>query len=256
MIYYFSGTGNSRRVALRLSEALNEPLGLMTEAPRPTDNDRLTGFVFPVYAWGLPKVVADFLAQMPRPRTGNGYTFGIMTCGDDTGYTNSFLRRALRRNGRKLDAVFSLQMRNTYVALPGFDIDPPTLAEAKETAAFARLDKEILPRIATREQGVCDVVRGALPFTKSYLLRPLFNAFLTGDGAFRSSSACTGCGRCVRVCPLGNIRLGLASKRPHWQGRCTDCHACYHACPQHAIGRGYATKGKGQVTVDNGAAEK
>ena len=53
---------------------------------------------------------------------------------------------------------------------------------------------------------------------------------------------CKGCGKCARLCPLGNIRM--EEGRPHWGDRCTHCMACLCGCPTGAIEYGRATKGK------------
>ena len=79
---------------------------------------------------------------------------------------------------------------------------------------------------------------GALPFTKSYLLRPLFNAFLMAPKPFHATEACIGCKKCEKVCPVGNITV---TDRPVWGGNCTQCLACYHVCPVHAVEYGKMT---------------
>lgn len=253
MIFYFSGTGNSRRVAEKLSALLNDTLlynieTLLTPAASPVlptiAEGEMVGFVFPVYAWGLPKIVEEFL-EGPLGGAGRGgsYVWAVMTCGDDMGYTDRLLRKALTKAGLSLDAAFSVQMPNTYVCLPGFTVDDEALAEQKVQAT-----QDALPTIArdiTARRTETRVVRGTAARLKTYVLRPLFNAFLVKDTPFRTSEACTACGLCARSCPLHDI--AMRDERPQWgQTTCTGCLRCFHNCPQRAIDWGRHTNGKAQ----------
>ena len=243
MILYFSGNGNSRFVAEELARMTHDRALLVTEAP--TDlQDEILGWVFPVHAWGPPKILYDFLLRtrlMVRPT----YAYAVCTCGDDVGRTDRLLRKSLHRKGIGLSSVWSLQMPNTYIGLPGFDVDPADVVERKVRALPHRL-AGIADCINRRQAGIVDVVPGALPWVKSHVLRPLFYRLFTGDRHFSTTPACTGCGSCAKVCPLHNITL--TEERPAWQGGCTDCLACYHRCPHHAIRFGRWSKGKGQMS--------
>lgn len=81
-IYFFTGTGNSLKVAedivkvLPNSELVAIHRGIDTEIPR--DFERI-GFVFPVYFWGLPAMVADFLRNTHFPEQDSTYFFAIAT---------------------------------------------------------------------------------------------------------------------------------------------------------------------------------
>lgn len=256
----------------------------------PNAPTEVVGFVFPVYAWGMPHVVEDFLkhdlrlfmpqtkkhaptagpsqsarqkaspgaaetskptaARSQTPSHGKPYVFLALTCGDDTGKTPVFFKNTIKeRCGLHVDAFWSIQMPNTYVSIPGFDVDEESLAKKKigdaalKTAHIARL-------IQKRQTGVFDVKVGRFPNIKSHILRPLFKAFLSSPKRFHAdASVCTGCKRCVRLCPLANISLQKhtnAPATPQWGANCTMCLACYHSCPQHAISWGAFTKGKGQ----------
>lgn len=244
MIYYFSGTGNSERIAQLASRLLNDELSSIIR-PKSCNNGSL-GIIFPVYAWGIPMVLEDFIAGKLKDLVANyklDYVYAIMTHGDDMGYADKILKKKLAEIGIDLDASFSLSMPNTYVCLPGFDVDNDELANSKVKTSTERM-AAICERITDRVK-VTEVTRGALPFTKSYLIRPLFNRFLVTDRYFRTTNTqCTLCGNCVKQCPLSNILI--ESDRVVWQGDCTGCLRCYHRCPNNAIQFGKFTAGKGQ----------
>ena len=249
MIYYFSGTGNSLRVARHLADALSERLSPM--AFPSTTSGNLIGLVFPVYSWGIPNVVEQFIRKtlasfLKGKSEGDCFLYAVMTCGDDVGYADKVLDAALSSAcGRKFDAVFSVQMPNTYVCLPGFDVDSAEVCKAKlakEQDAVERIAVSISERKSVRH-----LTRGTFPWTKTYVIRPLFNRYLVTDKYFRvNASRCISCGRCRKSCPVGNIVL---DEIPKWQSHCAGCLACYHACPYHAINFGSMTQKKGQYNL-------
>lgn len=236
MIYYFSGTGNSKFVAEKLAHLLNEQLYSITDDDIKADSS--LGLVFPIYAWGMPSVVEQFIKKLKECKA--QYVWAVMTCGDDMGFTDKLLDKALRAaTPLHLNASWSVQMPNTYVCLPGFDIDDKALADAKIEKTIAKL-----PTIAEairQQQSVTDVNRGPMPYTKSYVLRAVFNATLVTDKYFHTNDDCSHCGKCVKNCPLHNITEDIK-----WKGNCCGCLRCYHACPKHAIEFGKFTKNKGQ----------
>lgn len=90
-------------------------------------------------------------------------------------------------------AGYSVTMPNTYVSLPGFDVDAEDVEEQKVQNAMARLDfinGELAGRIHMKHFNCHE---GALPFTKTYLLRPLFNTFLMSPKPFYATDACIAC---------------------------------------------------------------
>lgn len=250
MILYFSGTGNSLRVAQILAEQLHERMFCMerpiSEMP-PMERDEPLGLVFPVYAWGVPQIVEAFVGNLCAerqdvvPHADWRYVWTVMTCGDDMGYADHILQRCM---GRRVDAAFAVQMPNTYVCLPGFDVDAPELAARKVADTRERLPE--IGRIIQHREPARQLLRGIMPWTKTYVLRPLFNRFLVTDRYFSASADCSACGRCARDCPAHAIRL--AEGRPQWahDDACTGCLRCYHQCPKRAIEWGRYTRGKGQ----------
>ena len=62
--------------------------------------DETIALVFPVYGWGIPNVVETFvrkhIASLLRGRQeGDCYLYAVMTCGDDMGYADKVLDKAL-----------------------------------------------------------------------------------------------------------------------------------------------------------------
>lgn len=254
MIYWFSGTGNSLHMARLISEGTHTELKSMCEGQPDVQElvrDRQLGFVFPVYGWRMPNVVSRFLENLPVCPPGyDGYVFVVLTCGDDIGRADRLARKALVRKGWPVWAIFSIQMRNTYVCLPGFDVDSKDVEERKLAWLDGDMFEEIVSAIRCHMPSLADDVwPGAFPNLKTYVLGPLFHRWLTNPKHFKVTVACNGCGRCAQVCPLHNITQN-ADHRPVWSTHCAHCLACYHACPRHAIGYGPFTRGKGQVKVN------
>ena len=254
MIYYFSGTGNSRRVAQWMGKYLNDsiqPILSLKKSSLSHDKRDYIGFVFPVYAWGLPVVVEKFLNKIPvTVFSPYSYIYFVLTCGDDIGRTDELIRNICKNKGITSPAIFSIRMRNTYVCLPGFDIDPILTENQKENDAKVKV-KEIASRILLKDStSNSDITPGDFPWIKSYILRPLFNRFLIKDKLFHvDTTRCIHCRICENICPLNNITMDK-NKFPEWNGKCTHCLACFHSCPQHAINYGKYTRSKGQVKIN------
>lgn len=199
------------------------------------------GLIFPVYAWGIPKVVEEYIREQQEEIRAAQYVWVVMTCGDDIGYADKILNKAL---GREADTVISVQMPNTYVCLPGFDVDPSDVAKAKVQATLKRLP--VIADTIRHQEKKTDVVRGNFAWLKTYVLRPLFNRFLVTDRYYHTNSRCIRCQRCVRSCPQGNITTAPDGSIRWKHENCTGCLRCYHRCPCQAIRFGWFTRNKGQ----------
>lgn len=252
MLLYFSATGNSRAVAERLARDTNDAVRPLLTSPSTIElaEGEALGLVCPVHGWGLPVAVRDALLRLRiKAHAETPYIYCVLTCGDDIGRTDREVRSLVKQHhGCQLAAVWSVTMPNTYVVLPGFDVDQPTVEQEKISVAALHLTS-IATAIRERRTDIRDVHPGALPWTKSHVLGPLFRRFLVTDRIFSvDRSKCNACGRCANVCPLHHIRLDHDG-RPQWgntQSRCITCLACYHHCLHHAIQPGRYARGKGQ----------
>lgn len=253
MIYYFSGTGNSYKVARKLSQNLNDEIRPIKDlcTSELSLSQEIIGLVCPVYGWGLPLYVENLLKELPSSffHT-SAYTFFILTCGDDIGRTDEMIQKIWSDKNGQSPAIFSIRMRNTYICLPGFNIDNINVEQEKDAAMQNHL-KAITQRILQKSRTTKDYITpGNFPWIKTYILRPLFNKFLVNDQYFHvNPKLCIHCGKCQNICPLSNIHMDQ-NHLPHWNGNCTQCLGCYHVCPQHAINFGKYTESKGQVKIN------
>jgi len=247
MIFYFSGTGNSLYAAKNISEAQGEVLISIAKEMDKSEariehtlrKGELLGFVYPVYAWGPPQIVLDFIKRL-KLKGAAPYSFSLCTCGDEEGRTTHILQKALKKKGLQLDSSFTIQMPNNYIL--GFDVDPQDIVLSKLEMAEKKLRK-INTIISKRESGISLTIPGKSPALKSALINPLFKHFAQNTKKFYTTDACTKCGLCEKVCPVHSITV---KDKPVWGTACTQCLACLHLCPVRAVqyGKGTLTKGR------------
>lgn len=253
MIFYFSGTGNSRWIAQEIARVQEERLLFIPEEEsgnpgliyRLGENEKI-GFVFPVHSWAPPPIVLDFIDRLVLENYANHYLFFVCSCGDDAGLTHRVLCRATARKGWRCKAGFSVIMPNTYVAMKGFDVDPESVRDRKLAEADSAV--EGVNRALSERRNEFRCKKGKFAFIKTRWIAPLFTRYGVTAKPFRTTDRCTGCGKCVAACPVGNVRI---TGKPVWDNRCTGCLACYHACPVHAIQYGRVTENKGQYRNPN-----
>lgn len=253
MIFYFSGTGNSLQAARSIAAHNGEEtVSIAAAVNSKADYYEYTlkesetiGFVYPIYAWGPPKMVLKFIERLKLNNYNNNYTFSVATCGENIGNTMKVMDKALVKRNMKLDSGFSVVMPNNYIIIG--DVDSKEV-EAKKLAAAEEALKNISKVIKERKKGVFEVEKGFMPWLLTSVINPLFNRNAVDTKKFYAKDNCTSCGICEKVCNCNNIKV---QEKPQWGNECTQCLACIHYCPVKAVQYGKGTEKKGRYTNPN-----
>ena len=283
MIFYFSGTGNTKWAASKLAAATREDLISIAPYMRADDsshnlaepfilkeNERL-GFVFPVHGWRVPKLVREFICKMKIQREPSDasaenkakaedslknrpFAYCVCTAGDSIGLTIENLNEVISQNPSlqalgitEVSSSYSLIMPESYIGLPFMDVDPKEREIRKKENAAQEL-AIVCEEIFDRKEGISRLVKGPIPWFFTKVVGGFFENVLITDKRFHvEKDRCVKCGICANVCPVGDIKGGHG-EYPVWLHHkdCLTCFTCYHHCPHHAIEFGNQTQKKGQ----------
>ena len=228
-IYYFTGTGNSLYIAQQLKKQLEDcQIESMTKEPpkKPIGGqEENIGFIFPVYYWGMPRIVKKFVEKLDINK--GTYVFCIVNYGRFKVDTLGLLNDVLQPKGVELSYGYGVKMPGNYIINFGSK-SPEKIHEMMENVnvkldeiAKAITKKEVLPikRLFTRisKWGNSSIYKNIEKF----------------DEKFKATEKCTGCGTCSKICPVQNIKLN--NQKPSWLHHCERCMACIQWCPQEAI---------------------
>lgn len=247
MIYYFTGTGNSYYVAKVLGINLKEEIENLGDARRAEIHRKpvnlkgreVLGFVFPVYAWGPPRWVLEFIDSLDFEGGPPSYTFAIATCGENIGNTMTTIKKALGEKNIVLNYGYSVKMPNNYL-MTGSKVETGRKAEEKIRRADSLLSM-ISEDIRNRGRGFY-LNKGFMPGILSKAVNPLFLKFAMDTKKFRVNGNCISCGLCRRICNTQTIEL--VDGKPVWGSTCVQCVACINYCPVQAINYGRGTRKK------------
>lgn len=237
MIFYFSGTGNSRWAAQQLAHATGDRIHCITQKPLPDlQNERQIGLVFPIYAWGAPEAVRQFAGQLPAS---NAFRFAVATCGADAGYALKKLASVYHQQ-----SSYSLVMPSNYIL--GEDVEEKASVQHKLQAARQQIQQMAME--VSKQMPVYQVEEGFCPWLKSTVVNWGFQKFGRSTAPFYATDCCIGCGMCAANCPAKTI--SLQEGKPCWGKECWQCLRCINYCPRQAIQYGEKTKKRGRYTLE------
>lgn len=231
IIYYFTGTGNSLKVARDIAENLGDT-ELIQICKNNMDKDYnfksdRVGFVFPVYSAGMPLMVRKFMEKLNIEKS--VYVFAVATYGAMAGISIKQAEETLNNKGIRLSAAFGIPMPGNYQVLYA-----PYSIE-KQNKSFKKEEEDIIhvaEKIRNNEVVNLKAPGKNMPGFLAKVMHKSFKPY-DKDKGFWTNESCNGCGTCERVCPANNIKL--VDGKPQWKHRCEQCVACLQWCPKQSI---------------------
>jgi len=229
IIYYFSGTGNSLRTAIRIAERIGgaEIISVRCNAENvPAENADVIGFVCPAYEWDIPGTMRQFAEKLKL--NPNAYIFMIVTYiaihgkSFETMENILSMKKAHLNYGAVLRCVAS--QCTAYAPFP-----PEKLMIPYMEKNIDKISKEISERKNRAYPTMAWLTRKIYP----RLMTPYMEVEREYDKGFYTDERCVGCAICEKVCPTQNIKI--QGKHPVWNHHCHGCMACVAYCPTKAI---------------------
>jgi len=241
-LYYYSGSGNSYRVATWMSAASRNggtattvhPIGSAQTAQEIGRGETaLLGLVMSTHGFTAPWPMLRFALRLPR--RSHTHAVVIATRAAFEGSACLLVALILLLKGYRVRGTLGVSMPSSWITVhPGF---PP------ERVAV------IMPQAESRVAGFFDIILAGrrrftgwpasilglliLPISLGYLL---LGRFFLGK-LFFASDDCTSCGLCAEHCPNQAIRMRgpEGRRRPYWTYHCESCVRCMAYCPTRAI---------------------
>ena len=237
-LYYFSGTGNSLRIANYLAETIEDcktiPIAKIWEEDNIVCESENVGFVFPIYFFGLPSIVFDFLEKINLDKS--NYVFAVATRGGPLrGTIPHTFKKLLRRKSKNLNAIFFITMVANNITVYNITSEEK---QKKKAEKAKKKTNEIVEIIIKKQKKTTRVLTYLISTWINKKFREKVN---NSDSKFSiTEEKCNSCGVCENICPVNNITL--VDGKPQWQHKCQKCIACIHLCPQKAIQYGKKTE--------------
>jgi ferredoxin len=236
-LFYFSATGNSLSLTRNLSNELGDCEIVSIAKAVNNETIKITttriGIVFPVFAWGMPRIVEEFVSKLSF--SSKPYIFAIATCVAIQGNTLKDLKKALRLKGADLNAGFAVKAgRSSLMQLNSLDniiirLDRHRLrikdADNRMPEMLAKIEKLVKHKPETSSW--------AANIFGSMFHGLAVKTFKNIDSTFVVEDSCKACGNCANLCPRSNIVI--ENGRPTFLHSCEFCHACIQWCPNFAI---------------------
>lgn len=234
---YFSGTGNTKYAAKKMSEKLEHSTREIYSIEEKIDFADIIReaddvmIAYPIYGGDMPMIMRRFLLRYKHYFNGKNI-IALSTQAGFSGDGGAQAIRYLKDAGAFNKASVHVNMP-TNVDFMGFKVSNGEALQKK----VKRADRRIA-NAAKRINGGCRqrTGQGFFPFVSGYFLQRIF--FEKIEGKLRKkvkidAEKCVHCGKCVDICPMSNFTRGFDGMTA--EGDCTLCFRCVHSCPRQAI---------------------
>lgn len=231
---YFSGSGNTKHcteLMVQLLDAEGRSVPMESEAAERllTQHDCIV-LGYPVYYSNVPVVVRDFIIAHSALWRGK-QVFCLATMGLFSGDGAGCSARLLKRYGAQVIGGLHLKMPDCIC-----DVKLLKYSSEENRAIVKAADQKI-------EAWAQKCKRGEYPQEGLRFYNRLagllgqrlwfYGKTRTYSNKLKISDACTGCGLCSGLCPMGNLEITQGRAIP--ADRCTMCYRCINSCPAQAI---------------------
>ena len=142
MIFYFSGTGNSKAIAEEIANYIGtEAVDIIAADINQIhlENEEYVGFTFPVYAWAAPEVMLQFAEKIKVSET--AFTFAVCTFSNVAGMALQHFSEII-----PLKSGYGIVMPDNY-PITDHIIDTKESSMVKLEEARKRLDSQKRRRV-------------------------------------------------------------------------------------------------------------
>ncbi len=239
LIFYFSTSGNSLYTAKEIAKHLKDAKIIsIVDAFYKKEfkyEAETIGFVYPIYASGLPPMVSEFISKLQLNK--DSYIFAAECTGGGKGITFSMINKLLYPKNLSLSNGEKFLLNSNYIRMGR---NPKVGEDAKKVIDSNKFKIENFTlSILNRESKDLKEKHTRI----NLLLYKLWkDGFKNKDKNFNINEFCTACGICAKICPNENIEI--VDEGPKWKGNCCDCMGCVNNCPHKCINIGNKTKKK------------
>jgi len=257
IIYFFSGTGNSYRVAKWVKEKAEKTgseckLLFTRKVKKVNENNKwerkVIGIIFPTHGFTMPWEILKFVCRLPRSKKTHAFCIatraslkiGCVTIPGMSGNGTFVVALILAIKGYKIRGVMSVNMPSNWFLVH------PIQSINKQKEILERSRKKIIgfaSKIFTGRK-VWFTLNNLYEITDGILFSLISIGYLLIGRFFHSklffaNSNCTSCGLCVSNCPFKAIKMkGKHKAKPFWTYKCESCMKCASICQHNAIEMG------------------
>lgn len=250
IVWYFSGTGNSRNAARWVQEYCISQgfacevhqIGTPAEIePTCFPPDALLVLISPIHGFNFPHIMLRFLSNLPHGtnqvvlmNTRAGMLIRRWVTPGLTGIAFYLTSVMLIAKGYTIHGMFPIDMPSNWISLhPGLNDRTVIYIHERMKQKLTLYWQSILKgRRGIKNYPAMKEVIQDLLISPIAILYYLIGRFFLAK-TFYATDACDHCGICIRNCPVHAI--SERGGRPFWSFTCESCMRCMGNCPRNAI---------------------